>query len=310
LTLWQQARLGVKPGYLRQDAVLRWLKETEHKASRIHDLKHLRWLDKHLNGLKLSDINRDCLDDVTQARLASGVANATVNRMLAVIRSILRKSVIEWDWLDKSPKIRLLPEPKRRVRWLTRDEAAALIYELPSHLAAMVTFSLGTGLRQANVLDLQRTQIHLARRCAWIHPDQAKARKAISVPLSKTAVMLLNAQIGNHATYVSTYKGKTVTQVNTKAWRQALKRAGIDNFRWHDLRHTWASWHVQAGTPLNFLQELGGWETSDMVRRYTHLSSEHLAGYVDRLSELRAVSDKSEGYDMATSDNEGLDNYS
>ena len=307
--LWEQTRLGVKPGYLWQDAVLRWLKETEHKASRVHDLKHLRWLDKHLNGLKLSDINRDCLDGVTQARLASGVANGTVNRMLAVIRSILRKSVIEWDWLDKAPKIRLLLEAKRRVRWLTRDEAAALIYELPNHLAAMVTFSLETGLRQANVLDLQWSQIDLARRCAWIHPDQAKARKAISVPLSKTAVLVLNSQIGNHATHVFTYKGKTVTQVNTKAWRQALKRAGIDNFRWHDLRHTWASWHVQAGTPLNFLQELGGWESSDMVRRYAHLSSEHLAGYVDRLSEFRAVCDKPDGYVSATADKEGLDSY-
>ncbi len=122
--------------------------------------------------------------------------------------------------------------------------------------------------------------------------------------------MVLNAQIGNHATHVFTYKEKTVTQVNTKAWRQALKRAGVDNFRWHDLRHTWASWHVQAGTPLNFLQELGGWETSDMVRRYAHLSSEHLAGYVDRLSEHRPFSDKSEGYDMATADKEGLGGYS
>lgn len=190
------------------------------------------------------------------------------------------------------------------------DEAASLISELPYHLASMVAFSIQTGLRQANVIGLQWSQIDLARRCAWIHPDQAKARKAISVPLSKTAVLILNAQVGSHATYVFTYKGKPVTQVNTKAWRQALRRAGIDNFRWHYLRHTWASWHVQAGTPLNVLQELGGWESSaDMVRRYAHLSSEHLAGYVDRLSELRTFGGEPDGYVLTTANKKGLYNH-
>ena len=85
-------------------------------------------------------------------------------------------------------------------------------------------------------------------------------------------------------------------QPNNAAWNKALKRAGIEDFKWHDLRHTWASWHVQAGTPLHVLQELGGWESAEMVRRYAHLSSEHLAEYVDRLSGLQLVG----GYDLAT----------
>ena len=78
-------------------------------------------------------------------------------------------------------------------------------------------------------------------------------------------------------------------QVNTKAWRNTLAKVGIENFRWHDLRHTWASWHVQAGTPLHVLQELGGWECVEMVRKYAHFSSEHLTEYVDRLSSLKLV---------------------
>jgi integrase len=77
--------------------------------------------------------------------------------------------------------------------------------------------------------------------------------------------------------------------VNTKAWKAALKRAGIENFRWHDLRHTWASWHAQAGTPLHVLQELGGWETTEMVRRYAHLGGDQLAEYAERLSRPRVV---------------------
>jgi integrase len=68
-----------------------------------------------------------------------------------------------------------------------------------------------------------------------------------------------------------TYKGKPIQKADTKAWRQALARAGIKNFRWHDLRHTWASWHVQNGTPLHILQELGGWSEIGMVQRYAHI---------------------------------------
>jgi integrase len=59
----------------------------------------------------------------------------------------------------------------------------------------------------------------------------------------------------------------------------ALKRSDIEDFRWHDLRHTWASWHAQGGTPLFALQELAGWETEKMVRRYAHLAAERLAVY-------------------------------
>lgn len=304
--LWEQTRLGVKERYTWHQAVLRWLDETKHKASRDHDLSNLRWLDPHLSGLMLDEINRDCLDRVTHAKLATGVANSSVNRMLAVVRSILRKAAMEWEWLDRAPKVRLLPESSRRIRWITRDEADRLIQELPDHLKAMVRFTLETGLRQANVTGLQWSQIDLVRRCAWIHPDQAKARRAISVPLSKAAVVILREQIGKNPVYVFTYQGEPVTQVNTKAWRSALKRVGIKDFRWHDLRHTWASWHVQAGTPLHVLQELGAWESVEMVRRYAHFSSKHLESYVDQFSGLRAVPDDLNGYDLATGNKKGL----
>ena len=133
------------------------------------------------------------------------------------------------------------------------------------------------------------SQADLVRSTAWIHPDQAKARKAIAVPVSAAAVIVLREQIGKHPERMFTYRGKPVTQVSTKTWYQALKRAGIADFRWHDLRHAWASWHVQAGTPLHVPQELGGWESVEIVRCYAHLSSNHLAEYVDRLSGLKGV---------------------
>src|SRR5690349_3562376 len=222
-SLWDQERLGIKPVHSWKEAAVRWLRESTHKASRDLDVMHLQWLDKLLGGLSLTEINRDVVDRITQARLADGVSNASVNRLLQCVRVILRRSVNEWEWLDRAPKIRFLHEPTRRVRWLTRGEAEKLIEALPKHLRAMVRFSLETGLRKSNVTGLKWSQVDLVARKAWIHPDQAKARKAIAVPLSVAAVIVLREQIGAHAELVFAFRGKPITQANTKAWRLALK---------------------------------------------------------------------------------------
>jgi integrase len=250
---------------------------------------HLRWLDRHLRGVALDAINRDVVDRLMQARVADGVSNASVNRTFEVLRAILRRAVNEWEWLERAPRIRMLPEPKRRIRWLTREEAQRLLVELPPHLRAIARFSLATGLRQRNVVELEWSQVDLDRRQAWIHPDQAKARRAIAVPLNAQATVVLRQAQGNHPRYVFTYQGEPIKQVNTRAWRRALERAGIEDFRWHDLRHTWASWHVQEGTPLNVLQELGGWESEEMVRRYAHLAPSQLVEYAERLARPQVV---------------------
>jgi integrase len=281
--VWRISRLGEKPRHTWNEAVVRWLKEQNHKATIETDKIHLRWLDMFLSGKHLDSISRSMIDKITDAKLSEGVTNATVNRVLEVLRAILRRCVNEWEWLDKAPSIRMLKEPHRRIRYLTREEASRLLHELPEHLADMAEFSLATGLRRSNVTGLLWSQVDLSRQVAWIHPDQAKARKAISVPLNTDAVRIVTKQLGKHSTHVFTYKGKTVYQVSTKTWYAALKRAGIDSFRWHDLRHTWASWHVQSGTPMFALQEMGGWESSEMVRRYAHLAADHLAPYAERL---------------------------
>jgi integrase len=293
--LWRISKLGEKPRRTWNEAVVRWLKEQSHKATAKEDVTKLRWLDQYLGGRMLETIGRSQIEVITDAKLAQGHSNATVNRTLELVRAILRKCANEWEWLDRAPAVRMLKEPTRRIRFLTRAEAQALLAALPAHLADMAAFSLQTGLRASNVTGLEWSQVDLARRLAWVHPDQAKARKAIPVPLNAEAVVLVRKQLGKHLTHVFSYRGKPVVQVSTKAWYGALERAGIKDFRWHDLRHTWASWHVQGGTPLFALQELGGWESPEMVRRYAHLAADHLAPYADRLCAVSAVESSDHG---------------
>jgi len=151
-----------------------------------------------------------------------------------------------------------------------------LISELPLHLADMAQFSVATGLRQANVTRLQRKQISLERRHLWVGSDRHKYGSAHSVPLNQAVMDVLERRQGDHLTYVFTYEGNSRVQVNTKAWRNALQRAGIKDCRWHDLRHTFAAGHWEAGTPTHELQRLGGWKTQSMVERYAYVAPEGL----------------------------------
>ena len=272
--------LGKKPEYTWQDAVVKWLDEKSHKATIRQDKSNLVWLDPFLGDKKLSEITRDLVIEVGKAK-AEETSPATANRYLALIRAILRMARDEWEWIEHIPKVRMYPPNKRRIRWLTHEEADLLLSLLPAHQAAMARFALATGLRQRNVAQLQWSQIDLKREVAWIHPDQAKARRAIAVALNADALSVLRELHGQHAEYVFTYHAKPIGQVNTKAWKKAVREAGLGDFRWHDLRHTWASWLAQQGVPLNVLQEMGGWSSVEMVRRYAHFSPEHLREYAD-----------------------------
>src|SRR5665647_3154931 len=130
-----------------------------------------------------------------------------------------------------------------------------------------------------------QTRSRFYRKASWIR-ERTQVECATTWDLIRGSLMpLCGSSIHSNMTSImmaGTFKGNPVHQVNTKAWHKVLKRLGIENFRWHDSRHTWASWHIQEGTPLHVLQELGGWSTPDMVQKYAHLSSEHLAQWVDR----------------------------
>lgn len=230
----------------------------------------------------LDQITQDVIERVRSARLKE-VSKATVNRYLELVRSILLRARDEWEWIERAPKVRLFKVTNIRERSLTQEQAKCLLSELPEHQRELALFALATGLRQGNVLGLEWEQVNLELRHAWVKGTESKNRRPISVPLNVTAIACIERQIGKHPTRVFTYRGKPINWVNTKAWKAALERAGIKDFRWHDLRHTWATWQRQAGTPTHELQRLGGWRTGAMVERYAHLAPESLAVAASRL---------------------------
>jgi integrase len=286
--LWRIAKLGERPRHTWEEAVVRWFDDHPDRAGLPVIKTALRQAHPFLAGQTIDRINRDALAAFVRAQRAAGLASSTINLRLTLIRAVLNAAVA-WGWIDAAPQHKALPVTERRIRWLTRDEAARLIQELPPHLAAMARFSLATGLRESNVCRLEWSQIDLERRVGWIHPDQAKARRSLAVPLNAEAIIVLREQQGQHSRWVFPYRGRPLRRANNAGWAEALKRAGITDFHWHDLRHTWASWHVQAGTPLVALKELGGWASLAMVLRYAHLGADHLAEHAARISGPRLV---------------------
>lgn len=102
--------------------------------------------------------------------------------------------------------------------------------------------------------------------------------------MNEDAIEVLKGQIGQNLRYCFSYKGQPMrADVTNTAWRTALKRAGVEDFRFHDLRHTWANWHRQAGTSCDELKDLGGWKSRTMVDRYAKFATENLLSAASRI---------------------------
>lgn len=192
-------------------------------------------------------------------------SNSTQNRYIDIVRAILNACLKDWRWLKEIPYLKRYAERKKRIRWLKPDEAENLIRSLPDYMAAMVRFSLATGLRQSNVFNLTWHQVDLRRKTITYCAEEMKSGYAFGIALNNTAVQVLSEQLGKHPKYVFTQsQNKPVRSLNRKIWHQTLEKVGINNFRWHDLRHTWASWRVQSRVLLYALKEMGGWESIEM----------------------------------------------
>lgn len=271
--LWRTERLGQKPRVPFAVAAARWLREAQ-KASIRNDALHIQFWREHFTHL--DEITREAVD-----LAVSKMGNANANRYTATLRSIMNKSADEWDLINKAPKFRMREEADRRIRFATHEEATRLIASIAPRHRPMLRLLFATGVRLGEAVALTWQQVDVSRRVAWVHGDQTKNGEGRAVPLNEDALQALQEAKGRHR--ISVFNQARPTHA---VWKKALERAGIENFRIHDCRHTWASWHVQKGTPLYALQEMGGWKTVQMVRKYAHLAAEHLAEHADRIEGL------------------------
>ena len=283
---WRQVRLGERAPYPWSEARKRWLAEQRRKDDP-SVLTILNWLDSHLKGRTVQEITREVVEELRALKAAES-SEATADRHMERLRAILRKCRDDWQVVDTIPKVPMYRPRSDEPRWLTKAEFRRLAKKLPKHLRLAAELATQTGLRMRSQARLEWSRVDLHRKRAWVPGYQMKGgKKALGLPLSTEAVRILKAlkrEAGPNPIYVHVWNGQPVDDFNTKAFKDAVEAAGVGPLRWHDLRHTWASWHVQAGTSLHELMQLGGWSSMAMPLRYAHLAPDHLSQAAERLT--------------------------
>ncbi|MGO9326873.1 MAG: site-specific integrase, partial [Steroidobacteraceae bacterium] len=165
-------------------------------------------------------------------------------------------------------------------------EFERLCEKLPEHLALAARFAVFTGLRMRSMTSLTWDRVDMKNRRLWIPGEQMKTGIPHGIPLSRKAIRLLRKlkKLNPEGAWVFQWNGKPIDDCNTHAFQEAVKAANLAPLRWHDLRHTFASWAVQNGVTLPELMQLGGWKSYSMVQKYAHLAPEHLAAAAEKAS--------------------------
>lgn len=240
------------------------------------------------------------------------VANkpGTINRHTAMIKHMFTKAVewelVEPDALKKIRRVKQLKENNKRLRYLSTDECESLIKECSNHLKPIVIMALNTGMRRGEILNLKWDNIDLKH--GFILLDITKNGERREIPLNGTLKNLLEElKKGNKGNVQKLYEGnndnvtayplsspyvfndsitgKPYSDIKT-SFNSACKRAGIKDFHFHDLRHTFASHLVMAGIDLTTVSRLLGHKDLTMTLRYSHLSPKHMTKAVDVLDNI------------------------
>jgi integrase len=256
-----------------------------------HVIKNLREL---FGDQRLSEITYLELETYRNRRKATPTkagkprTDASVNRDMAILGHILSKAV-EWGLLATSPfgkgKRLMFKENNQRLRFLTEVEIDSLLTTCTPHLRPIVETALLTGMRRGELLSMKWEQI----RNGFIYLTETKSGKARQIPINeRLAQVFREVRRGNQlkSTYVfCDSQGRRFYEVK-RSFVSACRRAGIEDFRFHDLRHTFASRLVMKGASLKAVQELLGHADMKMTMRYAHLSQEHLRDSVNLLNDL------------------------
>ena len=263
--IWRQAKLGEAAPITWGEAVKTWL---SIKPRSLQD----RYL---LRALSISPSTSLPLPSALVVDCLSGKVPGSFNRYLSLLVAIHNAVGA------KPPDVKRRSNPAGRTRWLTAEEWEKLRKKLSGVMLDLADFSIATGVRENNALELEWSQVDLRRRVAWFYADQMKGGVSHGIPLNDDAMAVLERRRGIHKRYVFPNQdtGEPYYKASNRAWYDALRRTKLKGTGvvWHTLRHTWASWFVMNGGTLQELMALGGWKSYSMVLRYAHLAPEHLA---------------------------------
>lgn len=233
-------------------------------------------------------------DQLAQGVTARGTKRtpATVNRYLSVLSHLFTIAIKEWGWLTENPlsKITKLKEPRGRVRYLSDNEREALLLACKEsknpYLYLIVVLALSTGARRMEILSLRWEDVDLNRKVIVLHQTKNSERRILPIAGLALTLMEQHAKIIKFGTDLifPSHNSKKPMDIR-KPWEIALKHAGIENFRFHDLRHSAASYLAMNGASLAEIAEVLGHKTLQMVKRYAHLSEAHTAKVVASMNE-------------------------
>lgn len=257
-----------------------------NKRSAKDDVKRMNyWLgafgDKAVESVTPQDIERH------KEALAQEYALATVNRYLAALKTSYSLAVRNGK-VERNPvkAVKLFKENNARVRYLTEQEEAKLMAALPPYFRPLAYLALHTGLRRGELLALRWEDVDF--RTGTLTVRRSKHGEARHVPLNRVAcetLLALKRERKVLAPYVFTTEAGRYLHNFERSFIRAVKMAGLENFHFHDLRHTFASRLAMRGVPLRTVQELMGHKTVAMTLRYSHLSPAHLRDAVEGLCE-------------------------
>lgn len=285
--LWRREKLGDRGAVSWREVSERWVKNSTRERSR--DKWFLDWLDPKVGEHPVSAVaDPDVIEQLRLDGLDQGWSHSTVDRMMRTVRSVLRKCAREWRYLESAPIVPMYGSgsEEEEPHWLTHDEFDRLKRELPPHLKIAAEFAVDTLLRMRSQSWLTWDRVDIKARKAWIPSSQMKGGKTFSLALSTKAIDLLGKarKLNPKGDHVFQFEGRPIDNFNTAAFRKAAKRAKVDPLRWHDLRHTGASWAVQNGVTLPELMLLGDWKSYKMVLRYAHFAPSHAAKAAELVS--------------------------
>jgi len=284
--LWRSKHLGEQRQYTFEEAAVEFLKQHAHTRDYGSKVQHIKFWREQFSGCTLCSLTTESIRDAlpTHKRSRYGqskpLTGATKNRYLATLSKLLHDAV-KRGWLPKMPYIEKYAESPLREEFMTQEQAAVFLQALPEGwMRDVCTFALATGMRAGEILSLEWAQVNPERALVSVLGSKAKSKSGRAVPLSEDAMQVITRRKGLHKKYVFARAGSQTREIDRRPFAKAVRAAGLpEGFRFHDLRHTWASWHAQAGTPMLTLQRLGGWKTLSMLNRYAHLSADDLAQY-------------------------------